>query len=149
MECPASGRIERPKAERRHLARWLHKWCGRKRNPRRTNGGGTRRDPPGKLRQAATARDWGKRRWDDEKPPAASGEARPRTHRSTRLQPAERRRFRGGDDANAGGSAQREAPRRAEAPRPCGQATKQQAPRGGAEGRPEEIEKRERWSPLE
>jgi len=37
--------------------------------------------------------------------------------------------------------------RRAEAPRPCGQATKRRGPKGGAEGRREGIEKREHWRP--
>src|SRR5712692_1147365 len=86
-------------------------------------------------------------RWDAERLLAADREARPRTRRSTRSRPGERRRFRGADAANAGGNVRREAPRRAVEPRPCGQATKRWAPKGGAEERPEEIGKRERWSP--
>ncbi|PYU84108.1 MAG: hypothetical protein DMG50_05945 [Acidobacteria bacterium] len=76
------------------------------------------------MRRAATARGWGRRRRDAERLPAANDEARRPARRSARSRSKERRQFRGVDDANAGGSAQREAPRRAGAPRPCGQATK-------------------------
>src|SRR5207244_12066403 len=87
---------------------------------------------------------WGKKALGCRETSGGNREERRPAYRSRRSPSAARRQSRGADDANAGGSARPEAPPRAGALRPCGQATKRRAPKG-AEGCLERIERRERW----